>query len=97
MGGTSRFSLSKSPCRGTCFRKSYDGSMNAGKLWFSAPLRMVELTEVGLWRNDQYEVFPVGVNYGIRSVRDGRLDDRVFASAAAAKAEILRRQPTKLA
>ena len=69
----------------------------AGQLWFSKPLRLVELEPVVLFENNLYQVVPTGVGYAIRTKRDGRVDDRIFASPKAAESEVLRRQPTKVA
>lgn len=69
----------------------------AGRLWFSKPLRMVKLEEIALYEDGQYAVVAVGVGYSLKVKRDGSVDSRVFNTVDAAKQEILRRQPIKVA
>ncbi len=69
----------------------------AGSVWLGKPLRMIQLEEVALFSDGKLEVVPAGVGFAVQSVRDGRMEDRMFASAEAAKAEILRRQPQQVA
>ena len=69
----------------------------AGHLWFSKPLRLVNFEEVGLYEGDVHRVVSVGVGYSIQTLRDGRTDDRVFATAKAAESEIHRRAPVSVA
>ena len=68
-----------------------------GHLWFSKPLRMINLEEVTYFEDAKNRVVPVGTGFSIMTLRDGRIDDRIFGTAEAAKAEILRRQPVKAA
>ena len=69
----------------------------AGSVWLGKPLRMIQLEEVALYSDGKLEVVPSGVGFAVQSVRDGRMEDRVYASAEAAKAEIVRRQPVQVA
>ena len=68
-----------------------------GHLWFSKPLRMVSLEAVVFFEDGKHRVVPAGVGYSIQSIRDGRTADKIFGTAEAAKAEILRREPVKAA
>ena len=58
---------------------------------------MVSLEEVGMFSDGTYEVWPSGTGYALRNCRDGRVEERAFGTAEAAKNEILRRQPSKVA
>ena len=69
----------------------------AGQLWFSKPLRVVALDEVALFSDGVHRVVPVGTGYSVSNIRSGRVGDRIFHSEEAAKAEILKRQPSKVA
>ncbi len=69
----------------------------AGSCWFGKPLRMVTLEEVNLFEDRAFKVVPAGTGFAIMSVRDARVDDKIFATADAAKSEILRRQPVTIA
>ena len=69
----------------------------SGSVWLGKPLRLIQLEEVALYSDGKLEVVPSGVGFAVQSVRDGRMEDRMFASAEAAKAEILRRQPVQVA
>ena len=69
----------------------------SGSVWLGKPLRMIQLEEVALYSDGKLEVVPSGVGFAVQSVRDGRMEDRMFASAEAAKSEILRRQPVQVA
>ncbi len=69
----------------------------AGQLWFSKPLRVVALEEVALFGDGTHEVVAVGTGYSVSNNRNGRIGDRIFHSEEAAKAEILKRQPSKVA
>ncbi len=64
-------------------------------LW--KPLRMIELDAVALKDDGQLEVWPAGTGFSVRHIKDGRIDDRIFTSVEACWAEILRRQPSKVA
>ena len=68
-----------------------------GHLWFSKPLRMVSLEAVGLFEDGKHRVVPVGVGYSVQSIRDGRIDDKIYATVEACKSEIVRHQPVKTA
>ena len=68
----------------------------AGHCWFGKPLRMVTLEDVSLFEDRAFKVVPAGTGFAIMSVRDARVDDKIFATADAAKAEILRRQPVQV-
>ena len=69
----------------------------AGHCWFGPPLRMVTLEDVSLFEDRAFKVVPAGTGFAIMSVRDARVDDKIFATADAAKSEILRRQPVQVA
>ena len=69
----------------------------AGSVWLGKPLRMIQLEEVALYSDGKLEVVPSGVGFALQHVRDGGTESRVYASAEAAKAEILRRQPQQVA
>jgi hypothetical protein len=69
----------------------------SGSVWLSKPLRMIQLEEVALFSDGKLEVVPAGVGFALQHVRDGGTESRVYASAEAAKAEILRRQPQQVA
>ena len=69
----------------------------AGQLWFSKPLRVVALDEVALFSDGVHRVVAVGTGYSVSNIRNGRIGDRIFHSEEAAKAEILKRQPSKVA
>ena len=68
-----------------------------GHLWFSAPLRMVSFEAVTLYETDQHAVVTQGVGYSVKAKRGGRVDDKIFPTPDAAKHEILRRMPTRVA
>ena len=68
-----------------------------GRCWFSKPLRTIALQETALFSDDRFRVQPCGTGYVVEAVRDGRREDRIYATAKAAESEILRRQPTRLA
>ncbi len=69
----------------------------SGSVWLGKPLRMIQLEEVALFSDGKLEVVPAGVGFAIQHVRDGGTESRINASAEAAKAEILRRQPQQVA
>ena len=69
----------------------------AGSVWLGKPLRMIQLEEVALFSDGKLEVVPAGTGFSLQHVRDGGAESRIYASAEAAKAEILRRQPVQVA
>ncbi len=69
----------------------------AGSVWLGKPLRMIQLEEVALCSDGKLEVVPAGTGYSLQHVRDGGTESRIYQSAEAAKAEILRRQPQQVA
>ncbi len=69
----------------------------SGSVWLGKPLRMIQLEEVALYSDGKLEVVPAGTGYALQHVRDGGTESRIYASAEAAKAEILRRQPQQVA
>ena len=70
----------------------------AGNVWFSKPLRMVNFETVALYSDGRHEVVPVGTNYALRNIRDGSIDySTMFPTAKAAEHEIERRKPVKAA
>ena len=79
----------------------YDQAMvlkaEGGNVWLSKPLRIVTLEGDVMYSAAGLEVVPRGVGFAIRHARDGRVEDRVFSSADAAKSELLRRQPRQVA
>ncbi len=58
---------------------------------------MINLEEVTYFEDAKHRVVPVGTGYSIMTLRDARVDDRIFGSPEAAKSEIMRRQPVKAA
>ena len=68
----------------------------AGSVWFGKPLRLISFEAIGLFESAAYRVLPAGTGFAIQGVRDARVEDRVYGSAEAAKAEILRREPVRV-
>ena len=68
-----------------------------GSVWLSKPLRLVQLEVEPLYAAGNLEVVPSGAGYSLRRTRDNVVEGRIFLSADAAKSEILRRQPSKVA
>ena len=68
-----------------------------GHLWFGKPLRLIQLEEVALWENAEYRVVPNGTGYSIEPKRGGARDGMIYATVGAARAEIERRAPVKVA
>ncbi len=79
-------------CEGAMVTKA-----EAGSVWFSKPLRLIQLEPVALFEDRMYRVVPRGVGYAVQNIRDGRTEEKVFASVEAAKVDIVKRQPVKLA
>jgi len=85
---------------------SADGTVKADQLtviramgtdvWLGKPLRIVALEPDILYETKSHSVVPVGVGYSIRHARNDVVEDRVFASVAAAKTELNRRQPVSV-
>jgi len=69
----------------------------AGRLWFSKPLRMIIFDEVACFSDGRFAVEPKGTGYVIKSVRTKEPEPKLFTTAKAAEVEILRRQPSKVA
>lgn len=69
----------------------------AGHVWLTKPLRIVKLEEDALFSDGTREVVPNGTGYSIRTVRDGRVEDKIYQTTEAAKGEVLRRQPKRAA
>jgi hypothetical protein len=68
-----------------------------GELWFSKPLRLVQLEPTGLPRNEIAEVVPVGTMFGIRDARSGHVGEQLFTSARAAEIEMNRGRSSRVA
>ena len=64
-----------------------------GEVWLGKPLRIVKLEPDILYEDKAHSVVPVGTGYSIKHARTDVVEDRVFASVAAAKTELGRRQP----
>ena len=69
----------------------------AGSLWFSKPLRVIQLDPVALFEDKMFRVVPRGVGYAVQSIRDGRTEEKVYMTVEAARTEITKRQPVKAA
>ncbi len=70
----------------------------AGRCWFSKPLRMVSFEVSALYSDGTHAVESYGTGYVIKTLRDGHTHyDQVFPSAKAAEHEIERRKPVKAA
>ena len=69
---------------------------SGGSVWLGKPLRLVTLEDEPMYSAGNLSVVPAGVGYSIKR-RDGVVEDRLFMSADAAKGEILRRQPSRVA
>ncbi len=70
----------------------------AGNVWFSKPLRMVNFETVALYSDGRHEVVPVGTHWAIKNIRDGSIDyTTMYPSPKAAEIEIERRKPTRAA
>ena len=68
------------------------------EVYLGKPQHVIDQDSVVLYSADSlYEVVPNGTGYSIRNIRDGHVEDRAFNSANAAKAELLRRQPSRAA
>ena len=63
---------------------------------FPKPLRLVTLEVERTFTAGNLSVVPAGAGYSIKR-RDGTVEDRSFMTADAAKGEILRRQPSRVA
>ena len=61
------------------------------------PLRVLSFEPQTLYGDGHSEVIAHGSGFAIKNVRSGRVEDRNYASPAAAKAEIVRRQPVRAA
>ena len=64
-----------------------------GSVWLGKPLRIVTLESDVAYTSVAHEIIPVATGYSIKHHRSGAVEDRVFASVAAAKTELNRRQP----
>ena len=64
-----------------------------GSVWLGKPLRIVTLESDVLYEDKAHSVVPVGAGFSIKHARSGAVEDKVFASVAAAKTELARRQP----
>ncbi len=64
-----------------------------GSVWLGKPLRIVALEPDILFEDKAHSVVPVGTGYSIKHARSGQTEAKVFASVAAAKVELSRRQP----
>ena len=76
--------------------RSTRNPQRTAKSTLGAPIRMITLEDVSLFEDRAFKVVPAGTGFAIMSVRDARVDDKIFATADAAKAEILRRQPVQV-
>lgn len=68
-----------------------------GRIWLSAPLRMISFEPEALYKNDLFEVIAHGTGYVLRHRRSGHVDTKLFATAKAAEHEAERRLPTRAA
>jgi hypothetical protein len=80
----------------------YDSCMvtnaEAGRVWLGKPLRIVSReVQTQLFSDGRYEVVPVGTRYGVRDIKNDRVDGDLYSSVEQAKHEILRRQPKQVA
>ena len=67
------------------------------RIWFSKPARIVTRDPVMLFSDGVWEVVAMGSGYGLRNVRTGAEDTGItYASVAAAKNEVLKRQPRQV-
>jgi hypothetical protein len=70
----------------------------AGKVWLGKPLAMDSFEPEVLFESQLYVVAPLGTGYVVKSKRTGEIEaNKTYPTVDAAKAEILRRQPTKAA
>ncbi len=66
-------------------------------VFLGAPLRIVEMeTDVAFEDSAGHEVIPSGVGYAIKHTKGGKVEDRIYATAAAAKTELNRRAPVQV-
>ena len=66
----------------------------AGKVWFSKPLRLVSFEPSILYTDGKHEVVSSGTGYAIKNLRDGSINySQMFTTAKAAEHEIERRKP----
>ena len=79
-------------CEGVMVTKA-----EAGSVWFSRPLRMVQLEGVALFEDKMYRVVPRGTGYAVQNIRDSRTEEKVFPTVEAAKVDIVRRLPVQVA
>ena len=68
-----------------------------GEVWLAKPLRIVKLEPDILFEDAAHTVVPVGVGFSIKHNRGGAVEGKIFASVAAAKVALARRQPTQAA
>ncbi len=68
-----------------------------GSVHLGVPLRMIALEEVALFSAGGLAVWPVGTRFGIKHDRDGRVEEKTFHSEEAAKVELLKRRPARVA
>ncbi len=78
--------------------RAYVKKISEGHVWFGPPARMLNLDpeDAGLYSNGVHQVVNNGSGYSVKTVRDSRVDTRVYSTAEAAKAEVLRRQPVRV-
>jgi len=69
----------------------------AGDVWLGKPSRMVKLEADSLFSDEHHSVVARGTGYCLKRLRDGHVEDGIFATAKAAEMEVVRRQPKKVA
>lgn len=67
------------------------------RVWLGKPLRVLTFPKQALYEGLEHQVVAAGDGFAIRRKRDGTVEAQVFRSADAAKAELLRRYPTRVA
>ena len=68
-----------------------------GSVWLGKPLRLIALEPQSLFSDGMTEVVPAGTGFSLRNVRSGRTDDAIFATAEAARVELEKRKPKRVA
>lgn len=64
------------------------------EVYFSKPLRLVEMQPVALFETVSHRVIPEGSRFAIQSKKDGTVDrTKLYQTVEAAKHELLARQP----
>jgi hypothetical protein len=71
--------------------------MQKGHVFLTKPLRLIQFAEVALFQTEQRAVVHSGAGFAVKRLRDGVIEDRIFASEEQAKAAILREMPVAVA